>query len=215
MKVIGAGWGRTGTNSLKSALNLLGFNCYSGLHSLVPEYKEHHMKFFIEAVDLKLNNQESKIDFISFFNTYGFNAGVDMNVAFFYKELINVYPNVKVILTKREFESWYKSFYSVLYLNDIERYKKYGLTKEIILFNKLYYDTTFEGKFENKEFIKNKYNTHIEEVIKFVPKEKLLIFDVKEGWNSLCQFLDKKIPSERFPHENDSKQMIEFIKLHQ
>lgn len=211
MKVIGAGWGRTGTSSLKKALDILGFKCYHGNMSLKQEVKSEHINFFLNAIKLKEEGKINEVDFVNFFKDY--DAGVDMTVAYFYKDLMKVFPESKLILTNRDFDSWYASFYRTLYKNDQKIQQQQGQCLENDLFNKMYMETTFESKFEIKEFMRKKYNDHISDVVNTVPTDNLLLFDLDNGWKPLCQFLNKDLPNETFPDENDYQQMEDFIKM--
>ena len=66
----------------------------------------------------------------------------------------------------------------------------------------------FKSKFEDKVFAIEVYQQHLEEVKAFVPKENLLLFDVKEGWKPLCDFLDKPVPNVPFPRANPKAEFI-------
>lgn len=208
MKIIGVGWGRTGTTSLQKALNILGYKCFHGCSVLQAKNKSEHIDFFLKAVQLKKEDKAKEINFIEYFKDY--DAGVDMNIAYFYKELITLYPDSKVILTIRDFDSWYDSFYNTLYVNDLKTIKEKGITQEIEMFNSLYYNTTFEGRFEDREYMKILYLKHIEDIKSIIPKERLLVYDLS-NWEDLCEFLGKEIPDVEFPVENTHQDMIDFI----
>ena len=208
--VIGVGLGRTGTRSLKQALDILGFKTYHGFMVFYPELDLNAVNFYINAVKLKLDNKENEINFDEMFK--GFNAGLDINIATFYKELYKRNPDVKVILTIRELDSWYNSFFKTLYTSDIENRNFEGFEKVCEMFDLLYYNTLFQGKFENKEFTIKIHLDHIEEVKKTIPKKNLLIFDVKQGWEPLCKFFDVEIPNIEFPKSNDTKTFLERVK---
>ena len=60
----------------------------------------------------------------------------------------------------------------------------------------------FQGKFADKEFMEKVFNDHNDEVKRYVPADKLLVFDVTEGWEPLCKFLDVQVPNEPLPHTN-------------
>lgn len=207
LKIIGAGWGRTGTRSLKTALDILGYNCYHGCYVFYPELKKQDVDFFINASILHNKNKGNEIDFSKILE--GFDAGVDINISKFYKELFIQNPKAKVILTIRDFNKWYDSFNNTLFTADQQNAKKEKMVFE--LFNKMYYETLFEGQFRNKEFIIQKYKDHIEEVKSIIPKDQLLLFDITQGWEPLCKFLNKEIPNETFPNTNDSKSFWERV----
>lgn len=116
-------------------------------------------------------------------------AVTDLPMALEYKELNRRYPNSKFILTIRNIEDWLKSCEKhfkptdSLFLNEV-RLRAYGCKK---------YD---------RALFTESYFCHNADVIRSIPKERLLIFNVNEGWAPLCKFLDKPIPECNFPHEN-------------
>lgn len=190
LKVIGAGFGRTGTFSLKNALEELGFGpCY-------------HMR----EVDQKLGATEqwdaiaggAPADWQTLFE--GYQATVDWPACTFYKELMHAYPDAKVLLTVRDPEKWYESVSSTIYPSS----RRDPLSLHAHMVNTLIWERTFNGKFEQKEYAIAVFRQHIEEVKQQVPQEKLLIYDVKEGWEPLCTFLGVEVsPEKPFPHLND------------
>jgi len=78
---------------------------------------------------------------------------------------------------------------------------------------KLVWEQTFDGRFEDRRYAMEVFERHNEEVKKHVPAERLLVYEVKEGWKPLCEFLGVEIPEEKpFPHLNDTeafKQMVQ------
>ena len=101
LKIIGAGVGRTGTHSLKLALEELGFGpCYH-MEELIM-HNPQNVKYWVDAKAGK------PVDWEEVFK--GFQSGVDLPIFFFYKDLMKKYPDAKVILTTRNPDSWYKSF---------------------------------------------------------------------------------------------------------
>ena len=99
LKVIGAGWGRTGTESLKMALEQLGFDrCYHGFDLMNDGRKLQYWKQL---------HTERTTDFDELFK--GYHAAVDTPAAFYYRELLQQYPDAKVILTVRDAGKWYDS----------------------------------------------------------------------------------------------------------
>eukprot|EP01098_Paradermamoeba_levis_P005532 TRINITY_DN2329_c0_g1_i1.p1 TRINITY_DN2329_c0_g1~~TRINITY_DN2329_c0_g1_i1.p1 ORF type:complete len:182 (-),score=49.85 TRINITY_DN2329_c0_g1_i1:152-697(-) len=128
----------------------------------------------------------------------------------FYKELLERYPQAKVILTVRDVDSWYESCINTIYrVGKFKIWKVIGLVSPwtgrfINMAENLIWNQYFEGKFEDKKFAVEKFNKHVEEVKRVVPKDKLLVFEVKEGWEPLCKFLGKEIPKKPFPRVNDT-----------
>ena len=211
VQVIGAGMGRTGTLSLKHALEELGYN------------KCHHMMEVIEnppqLVYWKEMEKNRTTDFDAMTNGYA--AVVDFPGALYYKELMQKYPDAKVVLTVRPPEKWYKSASDTIY--DLPRGPKRLMMKIVGMFKPEvahmanifdYVDNAiwghlFKGKFTDKEFAIKTFNDWTEEVKRTVPKEKLLVFEVAQGWQPLCDFLNKPMPATPFPRVNDTAEFIE------
>ena len=205
IKVIGAGYGRTGTNSLKNALEKLGFGkCYH-MEELLrnPAGVKHWKNAF----------NKTEVDWNALFS--GYRSGVDFPLCMYYLELAEYYPDSKVILSIRDAESWYDSVFSTIFSFDpglVVKLKIFlfmpfsaiarNLFKVILLNNKSIWVKLFEGKFKDREYAIRNYNAHIEAVKKNIPPERLLVYEVKEGWEPLSKFLDKDVPSSPFPHTN-------------
>ncbi|GFR47856.1 hypothetical protein Agub_g9640 [Astrephomene gubernaculifera] len=215
IEVIGAGFGRTGTASLYVALNKLG-------------YKTHHMKEVFCNINkgsawLKLardRNAGLPIDWESVLG--GYTAAVDWPSVAVYRELLAANPNAKVILTLRDFDSWYESALTTIYrmgqVGDSIRPPCYlapifrGITDFFRMHHELFWQGTFQGRFTDKEFVRQVYESHLEEVRRVVPPAQLLEFHVKEGWGPLCDFLGKPVPQgEPFPRINDNEEFVRNI----
>ncbi len=197
MKIIGAGFGRTGTLSLKVALEELGFGpCY---HFLEVIKHPGHIKHWQAAAD------GESVDWDALFK--GYQSGVDFPVSGFYKELLAVYPGAKVILTTRDPNRWYESTLETIYkgvaLPDwltqiLPPYK--GIIRMVKAST---WDRLFHGRFEDREYALRVFAEHNQEVKRFIPPDRLLIFEVRDGWAPLCAFLGVPVPNKPFPHVND------------
>ena len=204
MKVIGAGFGRTGTLSLKVALELLGFGkCYH-MRSVVKRPK--HIRAWRDA------GRDKPVDWDYIFKK--FNATVDFPASLFYNELKTRYPDAKIILTVRDTDSWYQSTVRTIYRVPstvpvwLQRIIP-PMGQFIEMTDLLIWGGLFKGRFSDHEFATQVYNEHIQNVRRTVPEEDLLIFDVKDGWRPLCDFLGVGIPeSTPFPHLNTGNRMI-------
>ena len=200
MKVIGAGYGRTGTLSLKQALEELGFGpCY---HMVELLNNGSHVDKWLSAY------KEQASPWQDIFQNY--QATVDAPGCFFYKELMAAYPEAKVILTLRDPERWYDSVKETVYQSHklprwMGRIPGIGNVKRLT--DGLLWDGILEGKFEDRARTIKLFNEHIAEVQQTVPPEKLLVFRVQDGWEPLCQFLDVPMPDRPFPHVNDRAEM--------
>ncbi|HEV3309747.1 MAG TPA: sulfotransferase, partial [Chloroflexota bacterium] len=100
MKVIGAGFGRTGTMSLKAALQQLGFGPCLHMIDLLSGHPELS-DTFREAYDGKSTDWATTLE--------GWESCVDWPACSFYKDLMRVWPDAPVILNVRDPEGWYKS----------------------------------------------------------------------------------------------------------
>ena len=210
MKVIGAGFGRTGTWSLKVALEMLGFGpCY---HMTEVFAHPGHADLWVSAW------REEPVEWEGILGDY--EATVDWPACTFYEELMNQNPGAKVLLSVRDPESWYESTRATVYelskLLDSSTLARlvFGLSSLLVfggfaggrssLVNDIIWQGTFHGHFEDKAYAIEVYNQHNDEVKRRVPPERLLVYEVKEGWEPLCAFLGVPVPEEPFPRLNDA-----------
>lgn len=197
MKIIGAGFGRTGTTSLRAALVQLGFGpCY---HMLEIALKLRHARTWLAAA------QGQPVDWQHFLRNY--QATLDYPASAFYRELMEAFPDAKVLLSVRDPDRWYKSTLNTIYaqpaFTPLLRRLFPPLRTMTLMVHATIWDRIFHGRFEDRDYAISIFNQHIENVKASVPPDKLLIFDVKEGWGPLCDFLDVPVPAEPFPHLND------------
>jgi hypothetical protein len=210
VKVIGAGFGRTGTWSLKAALEELGFGpCY---HMTEVFTHPEHAAFWGSAWRGEPADWEGVLG--------GYEATVDWPACTFYEELMEWHPEAKVLLSVRDPEPWYESTRSTIYelsmlleSSPIARLI-FGLISLLVfggfaggrtsIVNDMIWQGTFDGRFEDKAYAIEVFERHIEEVKRRVPSERLLVYEVTEGWVPLCEFLGVPEPEETFPHLNDA-----------
>lgn len=200
MKVIGAGFGRTGTASLKRALELLGFNpCYH--MEEVFSHREHIPTW--EAA-----TRGEPVDWGPFFQ--GWEATVDWPGCTFYKEILAAYPEAKVLLSVRDPDRWYDScintIYAITHTFPLRLVGPLlpGIGGALDMPRQLVFERTFGGRFADKAHALSVWHAHIDDVKATIPAEKLLVFDVKQGWEPLCRFLEVPVPDQPFPHVNDT-----------
>jgi hypothetical protein len=136
----------------------------------------------------------------------GYQASVDWPACAVYKELMQAYPEAKVLLSVRDPEKWYESASKTIYqVTKPERHSTHAHMIDAII-----WDGTFHGMFEEKDYAIAVFLEHNEEVKRLVAPEKLLVYDVKEGWEPLCAFLGVAVPLDTpFPHLNDSQEFID------
>jgi Sulfotransferase domain len=209
VKVIGAGFGRTGTMSLKVALEALGFSpCY---HMTEVFAHPEHAAFWISA----WRGEPADWDGI----LGGYEAAVDWPACTFHEELMERHPDAKVILSVRDPERWYESVRNTIFELSvvIPRHPIYRIGYKLVSFfvfrgpgnlaDEIIWQGTFDGRFEDKVHAIEVFELHNAEVQRRVPKDRLLVYDVKAGWGPLCEFLGVEEPEEPFPRTNDAAEM--------
>ncbi|WP_373505212.1 sulfotransferase family protein [Aestuariivirga sp.] len=195
LAVIGSGFGRTGTKSLKEALEQLGFGPCHHMHEIVthPEQVAHW-----QAIA-----SGKAVDWNEVFD--GYRSQVDWPGAHVWRELSAAYPEAKVIHTQRPAESWWNS-YSRTIGKLMNTYTQLPLPPHInaILgaWKQMVGDTVFSGKTLDRETCIGAYNRHNEQVRNTIPVGRLLVLDAAEGWEPLCRFLGVTVPATAFPHHN-------------
>ncbi len=205
LEVIGAGHGRTGTLSLKAALEELGFGpCYHMVELLAHPEKVTYW----EAAE-----RDESVDWDALFEGYA--AGVDFPVFRHYRTLAQNYPDAKVILTVRDPEKWYESALSTIYRAGPLPLQKALLALQLPFSPRLrklirvfrlagkVWQKDFGGRFEDKAYALKTFEAHIKEVKRVIPEERLLVYQVGEGWEPLCTFLNVPVPDKPFPRLND------------
>ena len=204
IEVIGAGFGRTGTMSLKVALEELGFGpCY------------HMIELFSHPEQVKLWEVASRgkpVDWGELFS--GYRATTDWPGCSFYEELMVRYPDAKMILTVRDPQRWYESTYNTIYgmrrmisspVFRLVGLFRPGMSRAARMNDHLIWEDTFGGGLEDRARAIEVFERHNEEVRERVPPDKLLVYEVKEGWKPLCEFLGVEVPEDKpFPHLNDT-----------
>jgi len=206
IKVIGAGFPRTGTNTLKRSLEILGISkAYHFKDLLLNPENLHYWQTLAETGSTKWDEIYD-----------GYEASVDFPCYPWYKEHMERYPEAKVILTVRPFDKWYTSVKSTIWTAGPQTVpEKIAMMSKLLFSPRLrkvikcikfvkafLWNKQFEGRFLEPEFVETVWNKHIEEVKAYVPKEKLLVYDVRDGWGPLCKFLGTPEPAEPLPHLN-------------
>jgi hypothetical protein len=213
LRVIGAGFGRTGTLSLREALVRLGF----GPCDHMTENFEHPSRFALWEEARARERAGEPIDWRPLLG--GYQAIVDWPGAYFWRELVAAHPESRVILTIRDPARWYQSVLSTIYhlrgqslenpllgaLVALVEFLIPPARRAIHVIDGTIWNGTFQGRFRDREYALRVFAEHIAEVQTAVPPERLLVFDVRQGWQPLCDFLGVPVPrGERFPHANDA-----------
>jgi hypothetical protein len=207
VKVIGSGFGRTGTLSMKVALEQLGFGpCYH-MEEVVKRPK--HIQLWHNVAYGK------PVDWHALFQN--FQATVDFPASVVYKELMEAFPEAKIVHTVRDPERWYDSTYETIY--QANSLFPSWLRKVVPIVShftqmerRLIWLNLFEGNFEDRQRAIEIFHQHTEAVKSTVPADRLLIFNVNEGWEPLCQFLGVPVPDTPFPHVNGRDAMLRRFK---
>jgi hypothetical protein len=134
----------------------------------------------------------------------GYNAAVDWPACSFYQGLMDAYPEAKVVLTVRDPEQWYESVTNTIYPASKRAADAPDVRAHRQMVEALIWQGTFGGRFEEKRHAIAVFERHIQEVTRQVPAQRLLVYEVREGWEPLCRFLDVPVPQEPFPRLNDT-----------
>ncbi len=206
LKIIGAGFGRTGTLSLKVALERLGFGpCY---HMVEVMSRPNHV-----AMWHQLAFGES-VDWDLLFD--GFAATVDWPACTYWRELADHYPEAQVLLSVRPPEAWWRSMNDTLYpvmTMPASENAPLAAKQQREMARKQILEGTFGSRFEDKEHTLEVFGRHIDEVRANIDPKRLLVFDVAESWRPLCRFLGVAEPAEPFPRLNDTPTLQAMLKL--
>jgi hypothetical protein len=191
LQVIGAGLGRTGTLSMREALVRLGFDPCDHMR----ENFEHPERFTLWDEALRRKNAGEPIDWRPLLA--GYRAIVDWPGAYFWRELTAAHPEAKVILTVRDPDRWYDSIRATIFSLGDDQLP--AGPREMI------FTRTFGGRLTDRQHCQNVFARHNQAVQEAIAADRLLIIDVKEGWEPLCAFLNVAVPrQEPFPRVNDT-----------
>jgi hypothetical protein len=165
----------------------------------------HHLRFFMRAWHGK------PVNWKRFFHRY--NAVVDWPTCAFYKDLMKEYPDAKILLNVRDPEKWYDSMYETIWaIQPVFPNWFPAIVRKI--HDEIIWNGNLQGSFLDKQRTMQVYREHIEEVKRTVPPDRLLVYDVREGWEPLCKFLGVPVPvGKPFPNKNDRKSFVRMIAL--
>lgn len=200
LQIIGPGFGRTGTNSLKIALEHLGFGpC-------------HHM-FEVRDNPRLLSHWEAaargeKVDWDEVFQ--GYRSQVDWPGARYWRDLVQHFPDAKVILTVRDPDAWFDSVQATI----VPFLAARGMhpSSHVNAIAEMGYQTVaaqiFDNRISDRPYATRIFREHIAQVQSEIPADRLLIIDLCEGWQPLCDFLGVQVPDIPFPRTNSSKEFV-------
>ena len=194
LQVLGAGFGRTSTLSLKLALEQLGFGpCH---HMMEVFGKPDEIALWQDAADGK------SVDWERVFT--GYQSAVDWPTCAFWQPLSELYPEAKIILSLRDSEDWYRSVSNTIFrgmMSDEVVSDPHG-----VMVRTLIKQNTFGGDLATKAHVIKVFEEHNALVQATIPPERLLVYRPGDGWEPLCQFLEVDVPSEPYPNTNSTEE---------
>ncbi|WP_440102264.1 sulfotransferase family protein [Streptosporangium sp. H16] len=208
VKVIGAGFGRTGTAALKAALEMLGQGpCY---HMSVVIEEPHRIRQWLDIGEGRTPDWDEVFT--------GFQATLDWPAAAYWRELAGHHPDAKVILTVRDPQRWYDSVGATVFAGALAkgpppphrrviRWLVARRAPDFALYPRMaratIVDRVFDGRVGDRAYAVEVFERHVAEVRATIPPDRLLVFDIREGWAPLCEFLAVPVPAEPFPRVNE------------
>ncbi len=200
LAVIGAGFGRTGTLSMRAALAMVGLG------------PVHHMFEVVKAPEQSSAWLDALDDSNVLRDLLGnYRSAVDWPTCYFWRELMDLYPEAKVILTHRDPKAWYKSIHNTIYRLLMAKTSDMP-SDQVSMARRIVMDLTFDGRLGEEDYAIEVFEKHNALVKATVPAERLLVFDVREGWQPLCDFLGVAVPDEDFPNTNSTEELIAHFK---
>ena len=195
LDVIGVGFGRTGTMSLKLALERLGFG---PCHHMTEVLRRQTADVWAEAAAGK------PMEWDAIFA--GYRATVDWPACHYWRELAAHWPAAKIILTTRDAESWYRSTQETIFGEIPRQVLGSGTSFERVL--RAIADRDFGGSFTDRDKLIAGYERHVAEVLALAPPDRFFAFNVADGWLPLCEFLGVLAPAEPFPRANERAEFM-------
>jgi hypothetical protein len=187
LKIVGSGLGRTGTKAMKTALEELGFG---PCHHMVEVFAHP------ESVPLWIAAADGAPDWDLIFRDFA--AMVDYPGCRYWRELADYYPTAKVLHTVRDPDAWFDSTQATIFapgsmaVDAPEPMRRFFATVT----------SDFGERLHDRGFMTDYFRRHTEKVERTIPKERLLVYEVGEGWERLCAFLGAPVPDRPFPKEN-------------
>jgi hypothetical protein len=196
LSIIGSGFGRTGTRSLKDALDLLGFGPCHHMEEVLPNPVQIDHWCAIARDEPPAWDQVFA----------GYRAQIDWPGAHIWRELATAFPDAKVIHSVRPEEAWWNSFNGTIG-KFLAIYRGMPLPPPVAAMSdaidNIVGTRTFAGRFADKDHAIATYHAREAEVRATIAPERLLVFDVAEGWEPLCAFLQVPVPDRPFPRTNN------------
>ena len=201
LKVIGAGFGRTATLSLKFALEHLGLGpCY------------HMSEVFAGArrnIPLWLDVVHGKPDWDAIFE--GYQSTTDYPACSYWRELADHYPDAKLILTVRDPDSWFDSVSATIFSEQMMG-SLAGSPLEAMMKGAIF--DVFGGRVKDRAFMTDWFERRNQHVIDALPQDRLLVYSPRQDWQPLCAFLGVPVPTEPFPRINSRDELSQTSREH-
>ena len=204
LQVIGAGLPRTGTLSMKHALEQLGYGrCYHMEEVFIAHERARAWASYFTG---------GPVDWDEVFDGYG--SAVDAPAYIAWRDLMQAYPDAKVVLTMRDADSWYDSMRKTIladgYIDSLMTTDMAPMLGPMVgaMLSEVPGLPPMDGPPSGpppKEVMMAMREAHNASVQRDVPPERLLVFEVSEGWGPLCSFLGIEIPATPFPRVNDAE----------
>lgn len=201
LQVIGAGFGRTATMSLRMALETLGLGpCY-------------HMESVLQEMDRRVPHWTDALDGAPDWDTVftGFTSAVDWPTAAYWSDLATAYPDAKVILSTRNPEKWWDSFSQTI-LAVLQSPEKWPPAQRdwLEMVVRVVIDRSLGGKTDRMSVIAA-FEANDAAARRALPAERLLVFEAGHGWEPLCAFLDRPVPDAPFPRSNSRQEFFDLL----
>ena len=196
LSIIGAGFGRTGTDSMRHALRMLGFGpCF---HMFEIMENEAHKTAWRKVAAGGAPNWEALFA--------RFQSTVDWPAAFYWRDLAAHFPDAKILLTVRSTESWLRSMQNTILPSLADS------TDENSLGLKLIRDQVFGGNITDLDHVARVYEQNIADVQAAFGPDRLLTYQLGSGWAPLCEFLDVAVPQADFPRGNTPEDFHKLVR---
>jgi len=188
LEVVGTGFGRTGTDSMREALNILGFGPCHHMHEVNGSEAQKRL--------WRALAKGAEPDWDRLFEGYA--SCVDWPSSCYWRELVEAYPEAKVILTNRSPESWWESFEKTILRGigigaDPESLGRFVIAGKV-----------FGGRPEDRSHAIATYEEHTRAIMATVPADRLLVHELGDGWEPLCQHLGVPVPDQPYPNRNST-----------
>ena len=186
LRIVGSGLGRTGTASLKVALEQLGFPC----HHMIEVFRHP------ESIPLWVAAANGLADWEAIYRDY--TATVDYPGAAFWRELVKEYPDALVLHSVRDPDEWFESTQATIFAPGGPADAPPPPVRA--MFEALF--RSIKADIHDRAAMTAYFRRHSAEVRSEIPARNLLIYDVREGWDPLCKFLERPVPAMPFPKTN-------------